>query len=218
MLFVLGAISLSSFAQEKSCNLQFGIYEFKEDGTSEQFPIRDSKIKLVNTKTNKALKVNKNATTNVAEGEYKITASKNGFQNTSKEFSVDCSLADAQNTVSEIVFLWKGNAKQTVNMSFDENFVVGEEYQEKNPENKIAVSLVKPEYPAAARAVRASGAVQVQVTINELGYVISAKAISGHPLLRSAAEKAGKASKFSQTLLEGMPVKVTGVVVYNFIP
>lgn len=84
--------------------------------------------------------------------------------------------------------------------------------------NGKATKLVKPPYPAAARAVRAGGAVQVQVTIGEDGNVLSAIAISGHPLLRQAAVDAAKASTFSPTLLSGQPVKVTGVIVYNFVP
>lgn len=43
-------------------------------------------------------------------------------------------------------------------------------------------------YPAAARAVRAQGEVMVSVEVNELGNVIAAKAINGHPLLRMASE------------------------------
>ncbi|HEY0430041.1 MAG TPA: TonB family protein [Pyrinomonadaceae bacterium] len=84
--------------------------------------------------------------------------------------------------------------------------------------NSKATNLVKPAYPQAARAVRASGAVNVQVTISETGSVISASAVSGHPLLRQAAEQAARSSKFSPTLLSGQPVKVTGVIVYNFVP
>ena len=84
--------------------------------------------------------------------------------------------------------------------------------------NGKATNLVKPEYPAAARAVRASGAVNVQVTIDEQGNVISASAVSGHPLLRAAAVQAARASTFSPTRLSGQPVKVTGIIVYNFVP
>ena len=83
--------------------------------------------------------------------------------------------------------------------------------------NGKATNLVKPEYPAAAKAVNASGAVNVQVTIDENGDVISAAATSGHPLLRDASVRASRASKFSPTTLSGVPVKVTGVIVYNFV-
>jgi TonB family protein len=83
--------------------------------------------------------------------------------------------------------------------------------------NGKATNLVKPAYPAAASAVRASGAVNVQVTIDEEGSVISASAVSGHPLLRASAVQAARQSKFAPTRLSGQAVKVTGVIVYNFV-
>ena len=215
--------SLFVSAQTK-CNLQFGIYEFKENGTSEQFPAWDSKIKLVNSTTNKSLKISKvggiPTVADAIEGEYQVTVSKAGFKKTLKNFSIDCSLADSLNTVSEIVFIWKGNSKETLKMSLDGRYSVGQQFQSKpdNPVNESSVLLATPEYPKAARAVRASGKVEVQVLINELGYVISAEAISGHPLLRAASVEAAKKSKFKMTLLEGIPVKVSGIIVYNFVP
>jgi TonB family protein len=84
--------------------------------------------------------------------------------------------------------------------------------------NGKAISLPKPAYPPAARAVRASGAVSVQVLIDENGNVISASAISGHALLRTAAVQAARGSKFPPTKLSGQPVKVSGIITYNFIP
>ncbi|HEX8288526.1 MAG TPA: TonB family protein [Pyrinomonadaceae bacterium] len=84
--------------------------------------------------------------------------------------------------------------------------------------NGKATSLPKPPYPAAARAVRASGAVSVQVLISESGSVISASAVSGHPLLRQAAEQAARQARFSPTQLSGQPVKVSGIITYNFVP
>lgn len=82
--------------------------------------------------------------------------------------------------------------------------------------NGKATNLVKPAYPPPAKAVRAGGAVNVQILIDEKGNVVSATAVSGHPLLRQAAEQAAKTSKFSPTYLSKVPVKVTGVIVYNF--
>ena len=84
--------------------------------------------------------------------------------------------------------------------------------------NGKATSLPRPAYPAAAKAVRAGGAVSVQVLISENGSVISASAVSGHPMLRAAAEGAARGARFSPTLLSGQPVKVSGVITYNFIP
>ena len=88
----------------------------------------------------------------------------------------------------------------------------------KNVLNGYAVILHRPAYPPAAKAVRASGAVQVQVTINEDGKVISATAVSGHPLLHPAAIKSAYLSEFRPTELSGERVKVTGIIVYNFVP
>ena len=73
-----------------------------------------------------------------------------------------------------------------------------------------------PPYPPAAKAVNASGAVNVQVTIDETGKVVSAKAITGHPLLRDAAERAARSARFSPTYLSKVAVKVNGLIVYNF--
>lgn len=84
--------------------------------------------------------------------------------------------------------------------------------------NGKATSLPKPPYPPAARAVRASGAVSVQVLIDENGNVVSASAVSGHPLLRAAAAQAARGAKFSPTKLSGQAVKVSGVITYNFVP
>lgn len=83
--------------------------------------------------------------------------------------------------------------------------------------NGKAITLPKPVYPSAARAVKASGTVSVQVLIGEDGSVITAAAVSGHPLLRSAAVEAARGAKFAPTRLAGNPVKVSGVIVYNFV-
>ena len=83
--------------------------------------------------------------------------------------------------------------------------------------NGKAISLPKPGYPPIARQAHASGTVVVQVTIDENGNVISASAVSGHPLLRGVAVQAARGARFSPTKLSGQPVKVTGVITYNFV-
>jgi len=82
--------------------------------------------------------------------------------------------------------------------------------------NGSALSLPKPSYPRTAQALNLEGTVKVQVTIDEGGNVISAKAADGHPFFRPGAEQAARNAKFRPTLLNGVPVKVTGVIVYNF--
>jgi Ca-activated chloride channel family protein len=82
--------------------------------------------------------------------------------------------------------------------------------------NGKAVSLPKPVYPLTARAARASGRVAVQVTIDESGNVVSATPVSGHPTLMTAAAAAARGAKFTPTMLSGKPIRVTGMVVYDF--
>jgi len=84
--------------------------------------------------------------------------------------------------------------------------------------NGKALALPQPAYPPIARAAHVSGTVTVQVLIDEEGNVKAAHAVDGHPLLQAACVAAAQQAKFSPTLLEGEPVKVTGVIKYNFIP
>ncbi|HMF56111.1 MAG TPA: TonB family protein [Pyrinomonadaceae bacterium] len=83
--------------------------------------------------------------------------------------------------------------------------------------NGRAISLPKPPYPPIARAAHAEGQVIVKVVIDEDGNVISAQALSGHPLLRAAAVDAARHARFAPTQLSGQPVKVSGTIIYNFV-
>jgi len=80
-----------------------------------------------------------------------------------------------------------------------------------------ALHLPKPEIPHQARLVRASGTVGVRVLIDKYGSVIEAKAISGHPFLRETCEIAAKGAKYAETKLAGKPMKVRGLLTYNFV-
>ena len=84
--------------------------------------------------------------------------------------------------------------------------------------NDKALQLPQPDYPAAGRAVKASGEVEVDVVIDEKGNVISAFAAKGHPLLRRSAERAAKRAKFAPTVVDGGVKKVTGILKYTFEP
>jgi TonB family protein len=83
--------------------------------------------------------------------------------------------------------------------------------------NGKAISKPQPAYPPLALAARAQGTVVVQILVDESGRVISASAVSGHPLLQQAAVTAARQARFSPTLLSGQPVKVSGVITYNFV-
>lgn len=79
-----------------------------------------------------------------------------------------------------------------------------------------AIKRVEPTYPAIAKAVGVGGAVVVEVTIDERGNVISARALSGHALLRDGCLAAARVWRWQPTLLNGVPVKVVGTITFNF--
>ena len=80
-----------------------------------------------------------------------------------------------------------------------------------------ALELPKPAYPAIASRAHAAGQVLVQILVDEEGKVVAAAAVSGHPLLYGVSVAAAKQARFSPTKFKGDPVKVTGVITYNFI-
>jgi outer membrane biosynthesis protein TonB len=80
-----------------------------------------------------------------------------------------------------------------------------------------ALVLPKPVYPTIAAQAHAAGQVQVKVLIGLDGKVIAAAAIEGHPLLQFTSVRAARDATFTPTKLNGKPVKVVGVIVYNFV-
>lgn len=83
--------------------------------------------------------------------------------------------------------------------------------------NGNVIKKPQPRYPQDAKAARAQGTVMVRIVVDEAGNVASAQAISGHQLLRSASEDAARRAKFQPVTLCGQPVKVSGVITYNFV-
>lgn len=83
-------------------------------------------------------------------------------------------------------------------------------------ESKVIRKAVPP-YPELAKRARAFGPVPVQILLDEQGRVVSARATAGHPLLRLAAEQAAYQTRFSPTLLSNQPVKVSGIITFNFV-
>ncbi len=80
-----------------------------------------------------------------------------------------------------------------------------------------AISVPFPAYPPIARAAHASGTVKVAVVVDEEGVVISAKSISGHPLLQAAAVSAARYARFQPVKVDNKPVKVSGIIKYDFV-
>ena len=80
-----------------------------------------------------------------------------------------------------------------------------------------AVALPQPAYPMMAKQMRIQGLVSVQILVDEQGKVISAQVVSGSPALSTAAKDAATRARFTPTMLNGQPVKVQGIINYNFV-
>jgi hypothetical protein len=159
---------------------------------------------------------------------YKITIAKPGFMQTIDDRFMSCAKL-YEGAVVNFMYMKRGSPKQTFSNSKAHPsgaFKIGESDESSKAQspksvskgmiNNSAIFLAQPKKPSTAIALGASGAVNVEITIDEEGIVISAVALSGHPMLRAVSADAAKASKFKPTLLMGVPVKVAGIIVYNF--
>jgi protein TonB len=79
-----------------------------------------------------------------------------------------------------------------------------------------AVDRRTPAYPRMAIVARVEGPVSVEVIISPEGRVEMARAVSGHALLKPAAAEAARSWRFQPTLLNGLPVRVTGIITFVF--
>lgn len=238
---IFGAID--AFAQADSCALKLNVAKFEDFDVE----VKNASATALNIKTRRvyrsAPKEGMPYFAALPEGDYDITVTKVGFKKSKDSYEVICRDAD-EGVLSAFIPLQKGSPREIYRV---EKFKLGAENinppgsteaipapEENAPEalprppmgvksiskgvlNASAINLPLPEYPKAAKAVRASGTVSVQVTIDEEGNVISATAVGGHPLLHAAAVKAARQAKFKPTTLSGQPVKVTGIIVYNFV-
>jgi protein TonB len=81
--------------------------------------------------------------------------------------------------------------------------------------SKIVAKPVPP-YPQIARVSHIEGVVTVEILVDEQGRVISATPTSGPMMLREAARLAALQARFTPTQLNHQPVKIAGVISYNF--
>lgn len=79
-----------------------------------------------------------------------------------------------------------------------------------------AIERVVPVYPELPKRIRLQGEVSLEVIISPKGRVESVRIVSGHPMLVSSALEAARSWRFEPTLLNGVPVRVTGVITFVF--
>ncbi len=79
-----------------------------------------------------------------------------------------------------------------------------------------ATNRSQPIYPAAAKTIRTTGVVKVEVTVNEAGEVTEIQNATGPTMLQSAAKDAIRKWRFKPFTRDGQPVKATGFISFNF--
>jgi TonB family protein len=139
------------------------------------------------------------------------------FESSSEQFLNSFTVSEAAEQIGEVDRLRRELAKKRVVTLIGTADQSSENLITQGVVNGKAVHLETPAYPAIARSAHASGKVSVAVIIDFDGSVAAAQVVDGHPLLRAAAIKAARESKFTPTLLEGKPVMVLGVIIYNFV-
>jgi TonB family protein len=78
-----------------------------------------------------------------------------------------------------------------------------------------ALKKVAPAYPAEP-GFRVKGKVVVRIVVDMNGNVVSARSISGHPLLVPASLKAAAQWKFRPKRVNGKVIKNVGILVFDF--
>lgn len=79
------------------------------------------------------------------------------------------------------------------------------------------VYRVQPVYPELARQARIQGPVRLRAVISRTGTIENLQALSGHPMLVSAAVNAVRQWRYRPYLLNGEPVEVETEITVNFI-
>jgi protein TonB len=80
----------------------------------------------------------------------------------------------------------------------------------------LLIKRVQPKYPAAALAIHAVGAVQIEATINKEGSVTNLKVLSGNAVLARAAVEAVRQWRYKPYYLDGQPVEIQTQITVNF--
>lgn len=161
-------------------------------------------------------------------GFYTFSVQKNGYVRSMYSLNVDCKSLPQGKYELVRVPMYEGRLAESRNVTVQPKAVRGsidlaagplttkDLARLDNVLNFDAVVLGQSKFPAAAKAVKAGGVVRVQVTVGEKGDVVDAFAVSGHPLLQSAAVEAAKKSIFNPTLVKGRATRIFGSILYNF--
>ncbi len=79
-----------------------------------------------------------------------------------------------------------------------------------------ATTKVEPEYPAVARQIRLTGAVELEVSVDPSGSIEKVNVLRGNELLVGASQLAIKRWKFTPFRVEGQAVRAVGPIRFSF--
>ncbi len=221
---LLVGFSLVVLAQDLRCSMKVKVFDAKSKVVLENADIRTINYDKRTYHYTSALE--HELVENVPTGRISITVNREGYEENTYQTILNCKLGKKPSIFKvPLTLLTPVNKSKTtrVRTKAAQAIVPDKNNRHGIPlENGVvngkARRLGRPSYPAAARAARITGLVKVKIHIDIEGNVISARAVSGHPLLRRASEKAAADSYFRVTQLSGKPVEVIGVIVYNFTP
>lgn len=174
--------------------------------------LKDSALKATNEKPQVTLE----------EGDYIFSLTSIEHKTTLQKLKAKCPTDDLNKIQVIRSYLWSGNKKDRIHFIPD---YVNLDAPLGPPDadlsfskaiNRLVIKHGTTKYPPAAKGARVSGAVLVEVTIDENGDVSLAKPYQGHPLLLRAATEAAKESKFIRSFHKGKFVSIKGYIVYNF--
>ena len=184
---LIGIFSPSILAKA-NCGIEFQVYA---NGTKER--LSGSQVFVIENSKNKGFKAKRKKkrlyVRNLLSGSYDIYISKKGYQRSALTLELECKGIGISNFVDLAIPMWPGKSAETIYLKKSDKSTGGFEVDEGRIStvdirkdashtskrvrsgiiNGKALRLVKPDYPEPARAVRASGSVQVSVTINEAG-------------------------------------------------
>ena len=185
LILLVSCFIATNFAQEKPAEWQFEFKGILKDKTSAVFagvPLffnNNGKETFVSTNINGEFSIK------LLPGNYELTVRKT----LSETFKAYVNIHENAVNPNNVEFVVEPNQ-------------VCCQTSDGKPYPKILKSI-EPKYPPAALAVRAIGEVVINVKIDKEGKIVSAKVISGHPLLRKASEQSATQFLFEPSENEG---------------
>lgn len=183
-------------AQSDACNLQIKFFEYGKASDDESISGLEASIEnLKNDKKEKIETITDEIIfQNYPNGKYKVKLEKEGFEQRRKKFEVDCRFVDEDNTFTIHIYLKRKGIFLTSPPK-------KEVKRSDSADNKEVKELI--------------ATIPVEIVIDIDGNVISAKTDKDSEYSRKSI-MAVRRAKFAPTIIGGIPMEVSGTIVYNY--